>query len=81
MYIIEEWGQVWQLEIIQRLKLELDVSVLLFWHQDAKPLEVYSIEFMVDNNQLGFLGKISKKPSKENSVSARLPLIDLFFSF
>lgn len=25
--------------------------------QDAKPLEVYSIEFMVDNNQLGFLGK------------------------
>lgn len=26
--------------------------------QDAKPLEVYSIEFMVDNNQLGFLGKL-----------------------
>lgn len=25
--------------------------------QDAKPLEVYSIEFMVDNGQLGFLGK------------------------
>lgn len=24
--------------------------------QDAKPLEVYSIEFMVDNGQLGFLG-------------------------
>lgn len=33
--------------------------VCLFWHQDAKPLEVYSIEFMVDNNQLGFLGEIS----------------------
>lgn len=26
--------------------------------QDAKPLEVYSVEFMVDNNQLGFLGKV-----------------------
>lgn len=31
---------------------------LLFWQQDAKPLEVYSIEFMVDNNQLGFLGNV-----------------------
>lgn len=25
--------------------------------QDAKPLEVYSVDFMVDNAQLGFLGK------------------------
>lgn len=24
--------------------------------QDAKPLEVYSVDFMVDNAQLGFLG-------------------------
>lgn len=25
--------------------------------QDAKPLEVYSVDFMVDNAQLGFLGE------------------------
>lgn len=31
--------------------------ILLTPWQDAKPLEVYSIEFMVDNNQLGFLGR------------------------
>ena len=30
-----------------------------FGAQDAKPLEVYSVEFMVDNNQLGFLGKVT----------------------
>lgn len=35
-----------------------DSQLILFTpRQDAKPLEVYSIEFMVDNNQLGFLGK------------------------
>lgn len=37
---------------------EIELFSFLFWKQDAKPLEVYSIEFMVDNNQLGFLGKL-----------------------
>jgi hypothetical protein len=37
--------------------------------QDAKPLEVYSVEFMVDNNQLGFLGKvITLVANQENAV-------------
>lgn len=39
------------------LYLSLIVFLLFCW-QDAKPLEVYSIEFMVDNNQLGFLGNV-----------------------
>lgn len=35
-------------------------NVVLCCVQDAKPLEVYSIEFMVDNNQLGFLGNATE---------------------
>lgn len=45
---------VFELKAMMALKFFL---FLLFVTQDAKPLEVYSIEFMVDNNQLGFLGE------------------------
>lgn len=39
--------------------MKRSTKALSLWvpQQDAKPLEVYSIEFIVDNNQLGFLGK------------------------
>lgn len=34
----------------------------VFSSQDAKPLEVYSVDFMVDSTQLGFLGTSSALP-------------------
>lgn len=33
-----------------------------FGPQDAKPLEVYSVDFMVDSTQLGFLGECRTRP-------------------
>ena len=36
--------------------------------QDAKPLEVYSVDFMVDSTQLGFLGAYSKQPHSAHSA-------------
>uniref|UniRef100_A0A1A8MHN9 Cleavage and polyadenylation specificity factor subunit 1 n=3 Tax=Nothobranchius pienaari TaxID=704102 RepID=A0A1A8MHN9_9TELE len=37
------------------LRYQEESKTLSLVSRDAKPLEVYSIEFMVDNNQLGFL--------------------------
>ncbi|KAI7798729.1 cleavage and polyadenylation specificity factor subunit 1 [Triplophysa rosa] len=37
------------------LRYQEESKTLSLISRDAKPLEVYSIEFMVDNNQLGFL--------------------------
>uniref|UniRef100_A0A6Q2WPE1 Cleavage and polyadenylation specificity factor subunit 1 n=1 Tax=Esox lucius TaxID=8010 RepID=A0A6Q2WPE1_ESOLU len=40
---------------ISLLRYQPESKTLSLISRDAKPLEVYSIEFMVDNNQLGFL--------------------------
>ncbi|KAK2887249.1 hypothetical protein QQF64_013731 [Cirrhinus molitorella] len=40
---------------ISLLRYQEESKTLSLVSRDAKPLEVYSIEFMVDNNQLGFL--------------------------
>ncbi|RXM98476.1 Cleavage and polyadenylation specificity factor subunit 1 [Acipenser ruthenus] len=40
---------------ISILRYQEESKTLSLISRDAKPLEVYSIEFMVDNNQLGFL--------------------------
>uniref|UniRef100_A0A8C1A768 Cleavage and polyadenylation specificity factor subunit 1 n=1 Tax=Cyprinus carpio carpio TaxID=630221 RepID=A0A8C1A768_CYPCA len=40
---------------ISLLRYQEESKTLSLISRDAKPLEVYSIEFMVDNNQLGFL--------------------------
>ncbi|XP_041105203.1 cleavage and polyadenylation specificity factor subunit 1 [Polyodon spathula] len=40
---------------ISILRYQEESKTLSLVSRDAKPLEVYSIEFMVDNNQLGFL--------------------------
>ncbi|XP_061753334.1 cleavage and polyadenylation specificity factor subunit 1 isoform X2 [Nerophis ophidion] len=40
---------------ISLLRYQESSKTLSLVSRDAKPLEVYSIEFMVDNNQLGFL--------------------------
>ncbi|XP_049332334.1 cleavage and polyadenylation specificity factor subunit 1 [Astyanax mexicanus] len=40
---------------ISLLRYQPESKTLSLVSRDAKPLEVYSIEFMVDNNQLGFL--------------------------
>ncbi|KAL0962202.1 hypothetical protein UPYG_G00337050 [Umbra pygmaea] len=40
---------------ISLLRYQAESKTLSLISRDAKPLEVYSIEFMVDNNQLGFL--------------------------
>uniref|UniRef100_A0A3Q0RDF5 Cleavage and polyadenylation specificity factor subunit 1 n=1 Tax=Amphilophus citrinellus TaxID=61819 RepID=A0A3Q0RDF5_AMPCI len=40
---------------ISLLRYQEDSKTLSLVSRDAKPLEVYSIEFVVDNNQLGFL--------------------------
>ncbi|XP_011607499.1 cleavage and polyadenylation specificity factor subunit 1 [Takifugu rubripes] len=40
---------------VSLLRYQEESKTLSLVSRDAKPLEVYSIEFMVDNNQLGFL--------------------------
>uniref|UniRef100_A0A8C7FUE5 Cleavage and polyadenylation specificity factor subunit 1 n=1 Tax=Oncorhynchus kisutch TaxID=8019 RepID=A0A8C7FUE5_ONCKI len=40
---------------ISLLRYQPESKTLSLISRDAKPLEVYSVEFMVDNNQLGFL--------------------------
>uniref|UniRef100_A0A8C2ECD7 Cleavage and polyadenylation specificity factor subunit 1 n=1 Tax=Cyprinus carpio TaxID=7962 RepID=A0A8C2ECD7_CYPCA len=40
---------------ISLLRYQEESKTLSLVSRDAKPLEVYSVEFMVDNNQLGFL--------------------------
>ncbi|KAG7260639.1 hypothetical protein CRUP_007797 [Coryphaenoides rupestris] len=40
---------------VSLLRYQPESKTLSLVSRDAKPLEVYSIEFMVDNNQLGFL--------------------------
>ncbi|KAA0710565.1 Cleavage and polyadenylation specificity factor subunit 1 [Triplophysa tibetana] len=40
---------------VSLLRYQEESKTLSLISRDAKPLEVYSIEFMVDNNQLGFL--------------------------
>ncbi|XP_062342830.1 cleavage and polyadenylation specificity factor subunit 1 [Osmerus eperlanus] len=40
---------------ISLLRYQPESKTLSLVSRDAKPLEVYSVEFMVDNNQLGFL--------------------------
>ncbi|XP_016355179.1 cleavage and polyadenylation specificity factor subunit 1 [Sinocyclocheilus anshuiensis] len=40
---------------ISLLRYQEESKTLSLISRDAKPLEVYSVEFMVDNNQLGFL--------------------------
>ncbi|XP_026144258.1 cleavage and polyadenylation specificity factor subunit 1 [Carassius auratus] len=40
---------------ISLLRYQQESKTLSLVSRDAKPLEVYSVEFMVDNNQLGFL--------------------------
>ncbi|XP_043925808.1 cleavage and polyadenylation specificity factor subunit 1 [Protopterus annectens] len=40
---------------ISLLRYQEDSKTLSLVSRDAKPLEVYSVEFMVDNSQLGFL--------------------------
>uniref|UniRef100_A0A3Q2YAZ5 Cleavage and polyadenylation specificity factor subunit 1 n=1 Tax=Hippocampus comes TaxID=109280 RepID=A0A3Q2YAZ5_HIPCM len=44
---------------ISLLRYQETSKTLSLVSRDAKPLEVYSIEFMVDNSQLGFLAKES----------------------
>uniref|UniRef100_A0A8C5FCA4 Cleavage and polyadenylation specificity factor subunit 1 n=1 Tax=Gadus morhua TaxID=8049 RepID=A0A8C5FCA4_GADMO len=40
---------------VSLLRYQTESKTLSLVSRDAKPLEVYSIEFLVDNNQLGFL--------------------------
>jgi len=40
---------------VSLLRYQEESKTLSLVSRDAKPLEVYSVEFMVDNNQLGFL--------------------------
>lgn len=42
---------------ISLLRYQEDSKTLSLVSRDAKPLEVYSVDFMVDNAQLGFLGE------------------------
>uniref|UniRef100_A0A8C5DHV7 Cleavage and polyadenylation specificity factor subunit 1 n=1 Tax=Gouania willdenowi TaxID=441366 RepID=A0A8C5DHV7_GOUWI len=46
---------------VSLLRYQEGSKTLSLVSRDAKPLEVYSIEFMVDNNQLGLLGNDSKE--------------------
>uniref|UniRef100_A0A8C5PE36 Cleavage and polyadenylation specificity factor subunit 1 n=1 Tax=Leptobrachium leishanense TaxID=445787 RepID=A0A8C5PE36_9ANUR len=42
---------------ISLLRYQEESKTLSLVSRDVKPLEVYSVEFLVDNNQLGFLGE------------------------
>uniref|UniRef100_A0A8C1A845 Cleavage and polyadenylation specificity factor subunit 1 n=1 Tax=Cyprinus carpio carpio TaxID=630221 RepID=A0A8C1A845_CYPCA len=61
---------------ISLLRYQEESKTLSLISRDAKPLEVYSIEFMVDNNQLGFL--VSDR-DKNLSVYMYLPEGESFF--
>uniref|UniRef100_A0A8C1PRD0 Cleavage and polyadenylation specificity factor subunit 1 n=1 Tax=Cyprinus carpio TaxID=7962 RepID=A0A8C1PRD0_CYPCA len=61
---------------ISLLRYQEESKTLSLVSRDAKPLEVYSIEFMVDNNQLGFL--VSDR-DKNLSVYMYLPEGESFF--
>uniref|UniRef100_A0A671STE8 Cleavage and polyadenylation specificity factor subunit 1-like n=1 Tax=Sinocyclocheilus anshuiensis TaxID=1608454 RepID=A0A671STE8_9TELE len=64
---------------ISLLRYQEESKTLSLISRDAKPLEVYSVEFMVDNNQLGFLVSdithmsfVIPPPAKESFGGMRL---------
>uniref|UniRef100_A0A2K6FR77 Cleavage and polyadenylation specificity factor subunit 1 n=1 Tax=Propithecus coquereli TaxID=379532 RepID=A0A2K6FR77_PROCO len=60
---------------ISLLRYQEESKTLSLVSRDAKPLEVYSVDFMVDNAQLGFLGDVrsrSKPHAKESFGGMRL---------
>ncbi|ETE60725.1 Cleavage and polyadenylation specificity factor subunit 1 [Ophiophagus hannah] len=59
---------------ISLLRYQEESKTLSLVSRDAKPLEVYSVDFMVDNAQLGFLGMGLLLPMQEKTYRRLLML-------